>query len=180
MCDADVDCHSVAFHAAAGSPCDNRSTSANVNASSNTSSGTRAKGSNGGWSYKIMALGASSTVKNDAWVAYAKPGHGPLPPPPTPPTPPAAGSYIHKSTTGPGGEFLPVSVSNYGSCNNPSPFQHKNGTLFLACTGWLLKSAPAPEGPWRTVQRMSPPKSPSRTWEDPYLFINDRGFHLMS
>lgn len=60
---------------------------------------------------------------------------------------------IHVSKTGPSGPFMPVEMhgSFGGGCNNPSPFQHPNGTIFLACTWSLhrtLGSSHTPEGPW--------------------------------
>lgn len=93
--------------------------------------------------------------------------------------PPAtAGSTVHKAAS-PDGPFLPVEALNIGSCNNPSPFRHKNGTLFLVCT-WSIKSAPKPEGPWSAPVDIKPPPNNARHWEDPFLFINDRGFHILS
>jgi hypothetical protein len=120
-CDGNPTCRSIAFHPL----------------STSTSAGSN-------YDYKLMSLGGGSTVQNAAWVAYTKPGR-PVPPPPPSPSPPSpspsptrAGSEVHKSTTGPGGPFTPVDTLGYGSCNNPSPFQHPNGTLYLACT-WSLK-----------------------------------------
>lgn len=89
------------------------------------------------------------------------------------------GSTIHRSTD-PDGPFLPVVAEGYTGCNNPSPFLHENGTLYLACT-WSLHSAPRPEGPWREVITFKGPHSTrTRHWEDPYLFINERGFHIIA
>jgi hypothetical protein len=53
---------------------------------------------------------------------------------------------IHVSTTGPAGPFFPVQMKagSFGpSCNNPSPFAHPNGTIYLACT-WSLRKAETP------------------------------------
>lgn len=97
------------------------------------------------------------------------------------------GSSVHKALT-PDGPFLPVKAVEVGSaahhdgllhCNNPSPFRHKNGTLFLACT-WSIKRAERPEGPWTEVMKLTPPPDNARHWEDPFLFINERGFHILS
>jgi hypothetical protein len=126
--------------------------------------------------YKLMRLGLNSTVPNSGWIAYAKPGAAPR----APVKPKGAtGSKIHRSID-PAGPFLPVVVQGKEpGCNNPSPFLHANGTLFMACT-WALHSAPRPEGPWGNPITLSPPSTNTRHWEDPYLFINERGFHLLA
>ena len=94
-------------------------------------------------------------------------------------TAPSPGSHIHRSIDGPGGPYIPVIVDSYPSCNNPGPFLHPNGTLFLICT-WSLHAAPRPEGPWRKVVDFKVPTTNTRHWEDPYLFINTRGFHILA
>ncbi len=91
---------------------------------------------------------------------------------------PAPVSHIHRSVD-PYGPFLPLAVETYPECNNPGPFLHQNGTLYLVCT-WSLHSAPRPEGPWMHVVDLKPPSSDKRRWEDPYLFINQRGFHILA
>eukprot|EP00040_Diaphanoeca_grandis_P031060 m.185024 g.185024 ORF g.185024 m.185024 type:complete len:459 (-) comp32214_c9_seq1:62-1438(-) len=85
---------------------------------------------------------------------------------------------IHKAAS-PNGDFVPIDAVGYPSCNNPSPFQHANGTLFVACK-WGFFSAPKPEGPWTRAATLQPPNVANRTWEDPFLFINERGFHILS
>ena len=57
--------------------------------------------------------------------------------------------------------------------------RHKNGTLFLVCT-WSIRSAENPEGPWSEPIELKPPHNNARHWEDPFLFIDDRGFHILS
>jgi hypothetical protein len=109
--------------------------------------------------YKLVRLGVNSTVANSGWVSYARPGSAPR----APAHPDAGGSTIHRSAD-PAGPFLPVASEGYTGCNNPSPFVHQNGTLFLACT-WSLHSAPRPEGPWRTVAALRPPSTNTRHWE---------------
>ena len=93
-----------------------------------------------------------------------EPAPAPRPAPPAPPRPGGGGSEIHRSTD-PSGPFLPVIATDYPYCNNPSPFVHKNGTLYLACK-WSLHSAPRPEGPWKTVHaQLGPPSSATRHLE---------------
>jgi hypothetical protein len=78
------------------------------------------------------------------------------------------GSTLHRATS-PAGPFLPVSGGPGG--NNPSPFLHPNGTLFLADT-WTLRSAPRPEGPWSNPIQLEPfdgSGRPNGAWEDPFL-----------
>lgn len=149
QCQRNPACHSFALHTS-GNDCQNPS-------------GTKIL-------YKLMRLGANSTVKNSGWVSYVRPGAAPKGPahphppgPPSPPSPAAGGSKIHRSTD-PFGPFLPVIATDYPECNNPSPFLHKNGTLFLACT-WSLHSAPRPEGPWKHVADLRPPANATRHWE---------------
>ena len=88
------------------------------------------------------------------------------------------GSSLHKASS-PAGPFLPVKQAGVGSCNNPSPFRHPNGTLFLVCT-WSIKRADRPEGPWAEVMKLTPPPKNARHWEDPFLFIDARGFHILA
>lgn len=94
------------------------------------------------------------------------------------------GSAIHRAS-GLDGTFEPVPLTDYPACNNPSPFVHPNGTLFVACT-WSLRSAPRPEGPWSSDMHLNIGSAPNidnvtRHWEDPFLWIDRRGhWHLLS
>jgi hypothetical protein len=173
-CNSEPDCHSFALEAKCGDLSNTSDLSNTINASRPTDADTP------GLLYKLIRLGANSTVSNPAWLAYAKPGQAPVPgPTPRAPTPPPVpGGTIHRASM-PGGPFAPITATGYTGCNNPSPFHHKNGTLFLVCT-WSLHSAPAPEGPWHKVRDLKPPSTAARHWEDPYLFITDRGFHILS
>eukprot|EP00035_Acanthoeca_spectabilis_P011694 m.206085 g.206085 ORF g.206085 m.206085 type:complete len:564 (-) comp15424_c0_seq2:110-1801(-) len=130
-----------------------------------------------GVEYKLLRLGSGNLTGNPEWTVYSTPGDGPVPPGPTPPPPSPPGppsSRIHRAE-GPGGPFLPVDAVGYPGCNNPSPFLHLNGTLYVVCT-WKLLRAPRPEGPWTAVTALHPPPD----WEDPFLFINPRGFHVLA
>ena len=90
----------------------------------------------------------------------------------------AGGSTIHKSLS-PYGPFTPVQTDLV--CNNPSPFVHPNGTLFVACTGHLFlqlqRSDGGPAGPWIIVASQI---AYGQGYEDPFLFIDRRGnFHML-
>ena len=139
--------------------------------------------------------GEGSAVPNADWTAYttAVPPSPPSPPTPSPPPPPPPpspnpGSTLHVSATGPGGPFVPVATKPPG-CNNPSPFLHPNGTLFLACTWALYRTSGAdfPRGAWHgpvpiaPASRLPGAPKPIGAWEDPFLFVDRRGhFHVLA
>ena len=95
--------------------------------------------------------------------------------------------------SGPAGPFLPIEIdappddsTRMGSgCNNPSPFLHPNGTLYLACT-WSLRRAPAPEGPWGGAWSIAPADHTgrswlNRSWEDCFLWVDRAGhWHVLA
>ena len=89
------------------------------------------------------------------------------------------GSEIHQSSS-PFGPFTPVATS-LPVCNNPSPFIHPNGTLFVACNNppWSLhRSAGGPAGPWVTV---ATGLGSEEYWEDPFLWVDQNGyFHILA
>ena len=60
------------------------------------------------------------------------------------------GSTIHvsKSLAGP---WAPLQSNTLGGCNNPAPWVHSNGTLFIVC-GLAMKRADNISGPWTTVR----------------------------
>eukprot|EP00041_Stephanoeca_diplocostata_P020352 m.453628 g.453628 ORF g.453628 m.453628 type:complete len:513 (+) comp21552_c0_seq2:152-1690(+) len=94
----------------------------------------------------------------------------------------SGGSSIHTATS-PDGPFSPLQT-DYPSCNNPSPWKMKNGTLVVACT-WRIITAPKPEGPWTELApiTISPTtrKGVSAAWEDPFLWQDERGhWHILS
>jgi len=96
------------------------------------------------------------------------------------------GSVLHRSRT-PAGPWTPVVLAagaNLRACNNPSPYVHPNGTLFVLCK-WFFQTAPRPEGPYTDPIPVSvggPNElNISRNWEDPFLWTDRRGnFHALS
>ena len=113
-----------------------------------------------------------SPVPNQDWAAYVGP---PVPGPP----PPKPGSSLHVADS-PSGPWTPV-IPPPPRCNNPAPALHPNGTLFLACT-WFMMSAPSPLGPWSSpIPIKSVGARPLGAWEDPYLWFDARGnFHILA
>ena len=103
-----------------------------------------------------------------------------------PPQTPCTGSVIHWADS-PAGPWKPLILppdANYNGCNNPSPYIHPNGTIFLVCT-WTIRSALRPEGPWTDPVKLEVggPNAAGvhRTWEDPFMWTDHRGhFHLLS
>ncbi len=115
--------------------------------------------------FETYSEGASSTVPNSDWVVYSRAGAAP-PPPPSPSPPPSpwsAGSTLHSSRSL-AGPWVPV-LPGPTKCNNPSPFLHPNGTLFLACTWTLRRSlSGAATGPWSEPWPIDA-RRPLGTWE---------------
>ena len=90
-----------------------------------------------------------------------------------------AGSTIHVASSL-DGPWEPLTPNLLGGCNNPAPWVHKNGTIFIVC-GASLKRATSIHGPWETVALINPSGTRvSGHYEDPYLYIDRRGhFHLL-
>lgn len=91
--------------------------------------------------------------------------------------PASAGSTIHvsKSLDGP---WTPL-ANSLGNCNNPAPWVHPNGTIFIVCGG-SLKRTDDLTGTWETVASINRGSGgPSGNYEDPFLYTTDRGFHLI-
>lgn len=91
-----------------------------------------------------------------------------------------AGSTIHvsRSLDGPWEPLLPNTL---GVCNNPAPWVHSNGTIFIVCDGYL-KRAEHIAGPWRVVASVSHDVGAlahGLVYEDPFLYVDGRGFHLL-
>ena len=63
------------------------------------------------------------------------------------------GSTIHisKSLDGP---WVPLANNTLGGCNNPAPWVHPNGTIYIVCGG-SLKRSESLSGPWDTVTHFS-------------------------
>ena len=113
-------------------------------------------GGGGAKRWSTFAEGRGSAVPNTQWVVYTRaggkppsPAPAPAPAPPSPP-PKKTGSTVHTATS-PAGPWEPVQMlpANASHCNNPSPFLHPNGTLYLACT-WILRRSlsGSAAGPW--------------------------------
>ena len=76
------------------------------------------------------------------------------------------GSTIHisKSLSGP---WLPLQNS-LGGCNNPAPWVHPNGTIFVGCGG-AFKRAENIAGPYTTVASFPMGGGPVGHYEDPQV-----------
>lgn len=90
----------------------------------------------------------------------------------------ATGSSIHiaQSLDGP---WVPLKTNALNSCNNPSPFVHQNGTIFIVCNNNILMRSKSISGPWTVVTSLQHSNGPPGTYEDAFLYIDDRGFHLL-
>ena len=80
----------------------------------------------------------------------------------------AGGSTIHvsKSLDGPW-EPLPTTL---GGCNNPAPWVHPNGTIFVGCGG-AFKRAESLAGPFTTVASFPMSGGPEGHYEDPQVMF---------
>jgi len=87
------------------------------------------------------------------------------------------GSTIHVSHSL-DGPWTPLLPNTLGNCNNPAPWVHANGTIFIVCRG-ILKRAEHVAGPWSMVTAFSHIGGPASTYEDPYLYVDQRGFHII-
>eukprot|EP00929_Paragymnodinium_shiwhaense_P113412 TRINITY_DN81706_c0_g1_i1.p1 TRINITY_DN81706_c0_g1~~TRINITY_DN81706_c0_g1_i1.p1 ORF type:complete len:473 (-),score=95.39 TRINITY_DN81706_c0_g1_i1:434-1852(-) len=87
------------------------------------------------------------------------------------------GSSIHtaKSLDGP---WEPLMQNTLGMCNNPAPSVHSNGTIYILCRK-TLKRAEHISGPWRDVSTVTFSGGVPGIYEDPFLYIDRRGFHLI-
>jgi hypothetical protein len=63
------------------------------------------------------------------------------------------GSTIHVSSSL-DGPWKPLSPNTLGGCNNPAPWVHPNGTIYIVC-GNAFKRAASISGPWTTVSTFS-------------------------
>eukprot|EP00092_Neocalanus_flemingeri_P006366 GFUD01006852.1.p1 GENE.GFUD01006852.1~~GFUD01006852.1.p1 ORF type:complete len:425 (-),score=72.46 GFUD01006852.1:207-1367(-) len=95
----------------------------------------------------------------------------------------STGSTIHisQSLSGP---WEPLANNTLGSCNNPSPWQHKNGSLYIVCAHGdhhVLKKAASISGPWTDVSNITINHTNTHTYyEDPFLWIDSRNmWHLL-
>lgn len=92
---------------------------------------------------------------------------------------PESSGFMHHSAS-PSGPWLPAQTSP-GSCNNPAPAFHPNGTLFMICDHMFITSASSWEGEWQPKRHLGKPAGdPDRNWEDPTLWFDRRGnFHIL-
>jgi hypothetical protein len=89
----------------------------------------------------------------------------------------SGGSTIHvsKSLSGP---WTPLQTT-LGRCNNPAPWVHPNGTIYVGCGG-ALKSATSLQGPFITVGNFPTGGGPVGNYEDPQIYTDRRGnFHCL-
>eukprot|EP00656_Telonema_subtile_P027845 TRINITY_DN30033_c0_g1_i1.p1 TRINITY_DN30033_c0_g1~~TRINITY_DN30033_c0_g1_i1.p1 ORF type:complete len:359 (+),score=38.92 TRINITY_DN30033_c0_g1_i1:123-1199(+) len=99
---------------------------------------------------------------------------------PTPcvPNASATGSQVHVATD-PDGPFAPLQTSLPG-CNNPAPYQHPNGTLYVLCDSEILLRAEQFEGPWVVVANISHQGGPGSKGQDATLYMDPRGnWHVL-
>lgn len=92
-------------------------------------------------------------------------------------SPTSGGSTIHVSTSLEG-PWRPLEPNRLGGCNNPAPWVHINGSIFIVC-GLSMKRAESISGPWATVSTFTHAGGPAGNYEDPFLYIDARGFHLI-
>jgi len=89
------------------------------------------------------------------------------------------GSTIHVSDSlyGP---WVPI-PNDLGDCNNPAPWVHKNGTIFVGCKG-VFKRAEDISGPYQVIGTfpMSGSGGIKGSYEDPQIYMDKRGnFHCL-
>ena len=104
-----------------------------------------------------------------------------------PPPPTAHNVHVSQSLFGP---WTPLGINNTlptSNCDNPSPFLHPNGSLFVAC-GRQIKGnyvhlwrsiSGTIRGPWTDVATLHPdglvPSGPPGKWEDEFVWTDKRG-----
>lgn len=89
----------------------------------------------------------------------------------------AAGSSIHISDSLEG-PWKPLEPNTLGGCNNPAPWVHSNGTIYIFCNGKLMRAEDI-HGPWSLVtSHVSHQGGPAGKYEDPVLYTDKRGFHV--
>ncbi|KAL3937054.1 MAG: hypothetical protein SGBAC_007750 [Bacillariaceae sp.] len=93
----------------------------------------------------------------------------------------ATGSSIHVSDSlyGP---WLPVVNNTLGFCNNPAPFVHPNGTIYVGCRHGIkhstLRRAETVGGPYEEIANLTGMTPDGYVLEDPQLYVDHRGhFH---
>ena len=117
----------------------------------------------------------------DVFAPMARPSSDPTPWPLSPkPAGKPVGSRIHIASTL-AGPWLPLLNDTLptADCDNPGPWVHPNGTLFVACGRQIkgdmihLWRAERIWGPWTMVSEMHPagmdPSGPPGKWEDEFV-----------
>lgn len=96
-----------------------------------------------------------------------------------------SGSTIHvaPSLDGP---WTPLLNNTLGHCNNPAPFvKTDQGVeyIYIVCNDWILMRSNRISGPWTKISKISilneHDNSPAIHYEDPSLYIDERGFHII-
>ncbi|CAJ1941984.1 unnamed protein product [Cylindrotheca closterium] len=93
----------------------------------------------------------------------------------------STGSTIHVSDSlyGP---WRPLVNNTLGFCNNPAPFVHPNGTIYVGCRHGLkhstLRRAESVGGPYEEIADIPGMSPDGYVLEDPQLYVDHRGhFH---
>lgn len=74
------------------------------------------------------------------------------------------------------GPWSPLVNNTLGFCNNPAPWVHSNGTIYIVCYRVLYR-ADSIHGPWTKLSELYPSV---HVGEDPDLYMDKRGFHIIS
>lgn len=88
------------------------------------------------------------------------------------------GSRLHLANS-PNGPWIPWQGGTLPDCNNPTQFQHPNGTWFLVCDSNLLWRAPNITGPYDFVTQITRGGTPG-IFEDGLLWIDKQlNWHML-
>lgn len=125
--------------------------------------------------YAIVHIGsgAGGNPKNCSAAPYLGPPAAPLLS--------EAGSSIHvaRSLDGP---WQPLQPNTLPGCNNPAPWVHPNGSLFILCGGSILRAENI-SGPWAHAADINIDHSKgyvAGNYEDPFLYTDAQGrFHVL-
>jgi hypothetical protein len=83
--------------------------------------------------------------------------------------------FLHTAKT-PDGPWTPLNLTHphmWGSCNNPAPAFHPNGSLFVICNHMQLTRASGwGAGDWTPQRSMGTTPAGSGGWEDPTLWFD--------
>mmetsp|Transcript_16619 Transcript_16619/g.25112 ORF Transcript_16619/g.25112 Transcript_16619/m.25112 type:complete len:403 (-) Transcript_16619:2071-3279(-) len=77
------------------------------------------------------------------------------------------------------GPWKPIAPENYKGCNNPAPWIHPNGTIYVGC-GRTLKRADNISGPYFDIATFPISGGPDGNYEDAQIYTDQRGnFHSL-